>query len=259
MSLVATVTAFRLNAPASFGGVALLGAQIAADGTTYIPDDQGIFVGYDLVFSWEEVTGYAARIDHMATGVGNHRNVIVDPEWRTFYSAVNRNFTFVTAANPGGVPVGKDSAPCNSCGICLPLDQMQIDHVHPQDGPAVFPILKLLRSLGLTLTGPKGAVGQAVQANHAGGGINATGGLGNAKLAKGILNSALRPTRTINASLNRFRRYSTSFHGNAFLSLLWAAPGGMIALEHAARNSFVNLRPLCGSCNRLKWNTPRVS
>lgn len=42
MSLIATVNALGIKAPVSFGGLTLRVAQIAADGTTYIPDDQGM-------------------------------------------------------------------------------------------------------------------------------------------------------------------------------------------------------------------------
>lgn len=263
MTLAATVNTFFHSNVNQFKRIAISGARLAADGRDYFLEPHGIFEGFDLVMSRDEIDAHAARIDHLNQGVGTHRNVINDQEWRSFYGAGPRNFIHVVAGHPGGTPKALDSAPCNGCGLCLPLEQLQIDHLHPQDGSALPPILKVFRSLGLTISGPKGPLGTAVRANHLAGGDDATGGPGNAKLAKGRIAVLVRGPRYVGphapfAKPSKFNRHTASEAGNAFLSLLWRAPGGMQELENACRNSLLNLRPLCGVCNRIKWNTPRV-
>lgn len=263
MTLAATVDAFFHSNVTTFKRVAIAGAQISADGRDYLLEDSCIFENdFNLVATRDEFVDHAARIDHLNQGVGTHRTVMTDPEWRTFYDVGQRNFFHVTTAHPGGTQVPMASAPCSGCGLCLPLEQLEIDHLHPQDGSAVPPILKVFRSLGLTVGGPKGPLGTAVRANHLAGGNNATGGAGNPKLAKGRLAVLMRGPRYVGphapfAKQSRLDRHTTSEAGNALLSVFWRV-NAMPALENACRNSLVNLRPLCGVCNRHKSNTPRV-
>lgn len=263
MTLAATINAFFNSNVKTFKRVAISGARLFADGRDYLLEDDCIFENdFDLVATRQDFADHAARIDHLNQGVGAHRNVINDTEWRTFYDVAQRNFVCVTTGHPAGTLVPMDSAPCSGCGLCLPLEQLQIDHLHPQDGGALPPILKVFRSLGLTVSGPKGPLGTAVRTNHLAGGNNATGGPGNPKLAKGRLAVLVRGPKYVGphapfAKQGRLNRHTTSEAGNAFLSVFWHLQA-MPALENACRNSLVNLRPLCGVCNRTKWNTPRV-
>jgi hypothetical protein len=251
MPLTTTVQNFFTSNINTFARIGFVGAHLASDGVVYERENEGIFVDFDQVVSRREIDDYVQRIDGLNQGVGTHRNAINNNEWRQYYRATPRNFSYITAAHPTGAPQSQDSAPCADCGLLLPLEQMQIDHIHPQEGNPLHPIIKVFRSIGLTVGPPKGHFGNAVQNQVP---------VGQSRAPKGKLLAAARGPKYVGnfAPVADRNRHTSSDAGNAIFSLFYHAPGGMTALGNACLNSLVNLRPLCGVCNRLKSNTPRV-
>jgi len=162
-----------------------------------------------------------------------HRMVLTNGIWRTFYNVAQRALVYVDhngapAAAPAVLP---DTVPCYDCNLVHTLANISIDHQRPIGGNPYEAICKVFRCLGLTrgsVTGPKGLHFQALHMATVGG--------------------------VASVSVTRNDKYTLNAQGEIYYSLFFELD--MVHdLAIACMNHVINLRPLCSSCNRPNRNT----
>lgn len=140
-----------------------------------------------------------------------------------------------------------ETYPCNKCGLILPLNQVTIDHQKPQAGGEILAVLKTLRAFGLTVEGPKGAKGKNV-AQNAGQFNKLHSTMMSHQFPIAIPHADRHPDTGSKAS-----RQTLNLNGMLFYSILvWAKVEN--EFSNNCMHSFLNLKPMCGSCNSTKGN-----
>ena len=179
-----------------------------------------------------------------------YRRVLDNPAWQALYNTADRNLPRCAANSTVTTYVAMQTIPCTVCGFCFPPKHIEIDHQQPQEGGEWLAVIKVLRSLGMTLDPPKGMKGLTLLHGQAFGGANVKAPIGTFRAA--VRNYTIGGPPPPNRGARR--RYTTTGAGNAFVSLVCSVQGGMDALLNACMHSFVNLKPLCGPCNGSKSN-----
>lgn len=178
------------------------------------------------------VTAFVNFIRNNSFATGQHRQVLNNVAWRTFYHVGPRVLTWIgqTGLPLAPAPNG-DTVPCFDCGLVLPLRNIEIDHQRPQAGNRHEPVAKVFRALGLTVDGPGGDKGVNVFANHGA----SVAGLASANTG------------------NHASKYTLNDVGQIYYTIAdWS--GVLLVMEEACMNHFVNLRPLCSACNTPNRN-----
>jgi hypothetical protein len=180
---------------------------------------------------------YAKLVDQTSHAATTYANVKASEFWRSLYGVASRPIAYIEAGGP--VNRGVDSVPCTECGLLLPLTHITIDHQRPQAGGELEAVLKVLRTLGLTMEGPKGQKGRLVQEH----------------LFRGAPLAAVqtRPNRPAAVGVSLDARYTLTETGAVFLSVCNAA-GALPELKSRCMNNFLNLAPRCQPCNSSRGN-----
>ncbi|HEX7239230.1 MAG TPA: hypothetical protein VF263_03110 [Longimicrobiaceae bacterium] len=194
-------------------------------------------VGPPPTFRFDMMVMYAKLVDQTSHATTTYGNVKADPYWQRLYDVAVRPIPYIEA----GVASNKhvESVACMDCGLLLPLTHMTVDHQRPQAGGELEAVLKVLRTLGLTMEGPKGQKGKKVQDHlFRGAGLTAV---------------QTRPNRPASAGVSMDARYTLTETGAVFLSVVHAA-GGFDELKRRCMNNFLNLAPRCQPCNSSRGN-----
>jgi hypothetical protein len=165
----------------------------------------------------------------------SYRQVIDNPDFRTIYSVKRRSFEHMHS-NGRIFPHMLESAPCRTCGILLPIDNLQVDHQRPQSGGTTEAIAKVFRACGLTAEGPQGPKGQQFLANA-----------GAARVFTKVNSTPYEGESTED-------RYSLNSVG-AFIYSFWIkAYQNTDVLAEKCLHNMLNLRLLCSACNTSRGN-----
>ncbi|WP_147297860.1 hypothetical protein [Trinickia dinghuensis] len=181
--------------------------------------------------SLTQIQAFERIISDHACNFGDHRAIMDLDKWKDFYHLEDRTISYVDKANQAVPPVAEPTVPCYDCGIVLPLKNITIDHQRPQAGNELEPLCKVFRAMGLTIDGPAKGKGLDAVATWRG----QVGGL------------ACQATNTRDA------KYTLNDVGTIYYTLCDAASqyGELIndCFDH-----YINLRPLCGACNKPNRN-----
>jgi hypothetical protein len=177
-----------------------------------------------------------------------HRDVTDHDVWRHVYGYMP-TFDFPTAAVNSlgqmvvGAPVQAEAVPCSKCGMVLPLFAIEVDHRFPKVGDSYMAARKVFRAIGLTATGPTGRKGLHMQAVI----FNQT-----------VPNTTIRTPHPYQARTDKFDaigKATPSELGDMLLRTISVLdPAMQKKFLKACMNSFVNLQPMCRSCNGGKSN-----
>lgn len=200
-----------------------------------------------------DAVNIANAIQNMRTNVGAHRDMLtLNQTWRDLYQVANRQILYYNGLR------NVESVPCEACGICLPLNHIEVDHQRPKAGGELLAIAKVLRTLGLTVAAPKGRKGQSLHARylHAPALFTVRAGpaFAQPRQPKGVAVAANWAPTPILPNTPKASRYTTNAVGTAFISLISHMDQDLQELKNGCVNSFANLKPLCGPCNGRKSN-----
>jgi hypothetical protein len=154
----------------------------------------------------------------------NYRNVKTNQAWKDLYG--KEDVVFKKINNGVASLEAFESVACRECHIVLPLRNLTVDHQQPQAGGAIGALCRFFRAVGYTKDRPTGNKGKDLLARHAG---NAGGD-------------------TVAASTSEASRYTLNYRGIIIYSVFRDA-NKLEELKRRCMHSFVNLRPVCGSCN----------
>jgi hypothetical protein len=184
------------------------------------------------------------RIEKLS--LSDHRNIVNDERWKRIYGQgkhnlyyINQDFNpFVQAEDNYKV----DAMPCHACGLLLPIGLIEIDHRAPKSKASA--VLKVIHMLGNGYT------------KQPGGGTKASNFAAIETADASVANTTLpiigpkykKSESTGYKDQDSKDRHTLSDKGAVFVSIMYMYWGEVDAAKKCA-NSFVNLEPLCGSCN----------
>ncbi len=214
------------------------------------------FVNTAAWLNWTDLLNISMVIDELSYARTTYDNIDRQSAFRKLYQLDIRSLQYIngTALNTQM----QDSAPCQNCGLLLPLTHLTIDHVRPQTGGEVEAVAKMLRVLNLTVAGPSGQKNQALQA-AVGQALSHPQGVGPGMMVVQMFtNFAPVPTKPGRGpktppGSSAADRYSLKWEGQVVYSAVKAL-GALPELKVRSMHSLVNLRPLCGSCNAARGN-----
>ncbi|MCD9187271.1 MAG: hypothetical protein LUM44_12625 [Pyrinomonadaceae bacterium] len=182
-----------------------------------------------LTLTGQQINNFFGYLANTYT-VNTYRNVKHDATWRNVYGVQSCMFEKFDKTH-GLMGEYLDATYCRRCRIKLPLKNLTIDHQKPQEGGRTVAILKIFRGFGLTRGGARGNKNTAsigsVAANVGG---DASNSIGTYK-----------------------ERYELNEAGVIFYSAIREARQ-VPALEEACMHHYLNLAPVCGSCNSSMGN-----
>lgn len=191
---------------------------------------------------------FAAKIDYNSAAVRHHRDFLMrDPRWREFYLVRRRELIYLEPTT--GVGAGREvdeTVPCMACGICLPIDIIEVDHQQPQSGGEYLAVCKVFRSIGLTQGPPRGVKGNMLWESY----------VDPPPLQMYPKNKPIKPgdkKSEIKDGTERGNRYTLNPAGSALFSLLLELDQET-ELINRCLNHYANLKPLCPICNKSKGN-----
>lgn len=230
----ATIDLYTLDHTAMTAKLVQRGVLVSYDGSTFTATGKG-----GVAYALAEADWRALRADYdryCQHGHDQHGRWLADGDWKILYQVADRPLREVN-----GVTVRDTAAietvPCHYCGLLLPTRTIiQMDHHHP----------KAPRPFGGTRGGTR-AVAKVLRA------FDGTLMQGPAHGAKGTRFRAPTPIPPAKASfgagsaMNR-ARYTPTDKGIFFLSMLIRVKT-WVDVETKCVNSFLNMVPLCASCN----------
>jgi hypothetical protein len=166
-----------------------------------------------------------------STGATVYTNIAANQQWRQFYASKNRPIVYEDSVGQTSFKM-EGSVPCVDCRMAVRENLITVDHQRPQAGNDLEPICKVFRAVGLTIAGPGGRKGIAVAGGLA---TKITGG----------------PIPASGGSMDD--RHSLNLAGAIYLTLIEGI-GKTAEFKSMCLNHFVNLRPLCHSCNSPNRN-----
>jgi hypothetical protein len=199
----------------------------------------------------------AAIIDEFSYAESTYANIVRQRLFRQLYQFDTRSLNYINGTT--AVQKMEDSFPCQHCGLIIPAEHVSIDHARPQKGGVTESVAKVMRMMGLTVGGAKGAkpvqlkVGVAAAAQNQGGLAH---GLQRFQMNSNVQPVLTEPGRGMKAASTQqelIDRYSLNWEGSLLYSLVIAL-NCVDVLETRCMHSLVNLRPLCGHCNSMRGN-----
>lgn len=193
----------------------------------------------------------------------NYSDIKRNPVWRQIYQCATRRVLCIEGTNE--VYKSTFTMPCHYCGVVLTIDLIEVDHFKPQEGGDVQAVLKVFRSLNYGLTVKSGTGAKArILSSHQSLLENAIGSmnspftdisqhnLGNDKVPtqRGKYTSASDIKLTAPRDQDKDNLTPLGSGILRALDLLELHP----VIIKECMNSFVNLVPSCGSCNKFKGN-----
>jgi hypothetical protein len=144
------------------------------------------------------------------------------------------------------------SFPCLKCGIILPENLITVDHHHPQSIGEIDALLKVFRACSMTKGEPAGALGQFYK-EYVSRSVN--------DLVSAIVKPELWPTVVFPYIKNTSHASNSDRHTlNCYGTILYSAliySKDIKQMKHICMSSFLNLKPMCLSCNASKGNSSK--
>lgn len=204
--------------------------------------EEGRLLGRELVVLLTNITNIGVYTDYK-----NVKNSIV---WKKLYGVKTVGVNFYNIDGSVNRVENLECTFCHWCGIQLPLELIQVDHVMPQaTATEGFALMKLFHMLNENLTEEKGK----------GSKFNQIKVIQNSNLVG--YDTGLNPIKTkayswknpwVNkgADLNRDNRYKLTTAGEVLLNFLIYVAGQL--RYTGCVNSLINLVPSCSKCNGSK-------
>jgi len=187
-------------------------------------------------FRWRAI---ADQIDKLHI-TGGHSQVKDNSIWKKLYQVDKRQVSYF---NKNNTIVNKleDVMPCHNCGVILPTQMIQVDHQQPQKNFSDYYFIKILRSMGLTVTGPTGAKGKLFLASPS-------------PTVLPPLPPRGRDTGDVTylKGTTSFNKWRLNPEGVEFVSVLNLHANALESVKTLCRDSILNLVPLCAPCNGNK-------
>lgn len=182
-----------------------------------------------LTLTGQQLNNFFAYLGNTYTA-NTYRNVKYDATWRNVYGVQSCMFEKFDKVH-GLMYDYLDATYCRKCRIKLPLKNLTIDHQKPQVGGRTVAILKVFRGFGLTRGGARGN-----------------------KNTLSIGNVAANVGGDASNRIGTYKdRYELNEAGMIFYSAIREAKQ-VNALEEACMHHYLNLAPVCGSCNSSMGN-----
>lgn len=160
-----------------------------------------------------------------------YREVKKYQKWKTIYSVQNIHFHVLVNGHVVGTQ-GEGTFCRGKCGIFLPLSALSVDHQKPQKGGQTEALLRIFRGFGLTKAGPKGLKNRGALNEYMGLVGGGSYDPGNDPVQRNTLNSM------------GMLYYSILTHFNK-----------LNELKDICMHHYLNLRPMCVSCNSSRKNS----
>ncbi len=219
--------------------------QIAADRINAVDAMGAVTATVTLAELQMAVDGFKRFCNYL-----DHTHWKSDRLWRRMY--LYDTYQFNVMYHTGGAARARSmpGMPCHICGIIYPYDSIESDHHQPQNGGGVLALGKVIRALcdGVTRAGPGGKKPNFVRQGGAVPRIYPSG-------------------RGLAVGGSSADKYRLTLKGRLFLLLM--ENQGKVNLGYAldattnsylmthCLNSFFNIVPLCGACNRVKNDDKR--
>jgi hypothetical protein len=164
----------------------------------------------------------------------NYRDVKNFLKWKNLYQV--QPFQFHRVLNNAKSTVMAEATFCRgACGIFLPMSAISIDHQKPQTGGEIESVLRLFRGFGLTKAGPVGFKNKMALSEFA----NSVGG------------------KSYDPGNDKVARHTLSSMGMLYYSI-FTLFNKLDDLKNICMHHYLNLRPMCNSCNSSRRNSGLV-